>query len=206
MSQLGANLRAMRKKRGLTQAELAEAIGKSNRAVSNWETGLRDIDTEVLKEIARVLQCDIADLLRDDSPIAVPTKKASAVITVFGSVAAGIPLEMITDITDTEEIPAKMAEGGVYFGLRIKGDSMYPKIEDGDTVIVKYQPDAETGDIVIAAIGGEDAVCKKLFLRENGLTLVSVNPAYDPLVFTSDEVRHIPVTILGKVVEVRRKL
>ncbi len=83
---------------------------------------------------------------------------------------------------------------------------MFPKIEDGDTVIVKYQPDAETGDIVIAAINGEDAVCKKLFIRENGLTLVSINPAYDPMVFTSEDVRNIPVTILGKVVEVRRKM
>ena len=196
----------MRRKRGMTQLELAEAIGKSNRAVSNWENGIRDIDTEVLKQIARVLHCDVSDLIRDDSPIAVPTKRASAVISVYGSVAAGIPLEMITDITDTEEIPAKMAEGGTYFGLSIKGDSMYPKIEDGDTVIVKYQPDAENGDIVIAAINGEDAVCKKLYLREDGLTLVSLNPMYDPLVFTASDVRDIPVTILGKVVEIRRKM
>lgn len=206
MSQLGANIRAMRKKRGMTQKELAEALGRSNRAVSNWESGLRDVGTDMTKRIARVLQCDVADLVRDDSPIAVPAKKNAAVITVYGSVAAGIPLEMITDITDTEEIPAKMLEGGTYFGLKIKGDSMFPKIEDGDTVIVRAQPDAETGDIVIAAVNGDDAVCKKLFLRENGLALVSLNPAYDPMVFSAAEVAQIPVVILGKVVEIRRKM
>lgn len=69
-----------------------------------------------------------------------------------------IPIEAVTDIIDTEE----MAKTGEFFGLQIHGDSMIPHICDGDIVIVRQQNDAESGDIVIATVNGDEATCKRL--------------------------------------------
>ena len=99
-----------------------------------------------------------------------------------------------------------MAAGGEYFALRICGDSMEPKMESGDTVIVRRQEDCESDDIAIVMIGGEDATCKRVKKLDSGIMLISSNPKYDPMVFSSEDVNELPVTILGKVVELRAKL
>ena len=137
---------------------------------------------------------------------AIASKSASVRINVLGRVAAGIPIDAVEEIIDWEDIPAEMAKNGEYFGLRIKGDSMSPRIMDGDTVIVRRQDDAETGDIVIAIVNGYDGVCKRLKKSESGIMLISLNPSYDPLVFDHSEIDSIPVSIIGKVVELRGKL
>lgn len=127
------------------------------------------------------------------------------VINVYGRVAAGIPLEMIEDIIDTEEIPEEMARTGEFFGLQIKGDSMEPKFSEGDVVIVRHQDDAESGDIIIATINGDEATCKRLRKYRDGIELVSNNPSYEPMFFSNDDIIEKPVKIIGRVVELRAK-
>ena len=127
-------------------------------------------------------------------------------IPVLGRVAAGIPISAITDIEDFEEIPKAMAARGDYFALRIRGTSMEPRIADGDIVIVRKQEEAETGDIVIVNVGFEDATCKKIKITPEGVTLLPFNQQFEPLVFSCAEVRELPLRILGKVVELRRKI
>ena len=74
-------------------------------------------------------------------------------------------------------------------------------------VIVRKQDDAESGDIVIAMVNGNDATCKRLIKYSHGISLVSLNSAkYEPMMFTPDEVIQKPVRIIGKVVELRGKL
>lgn len=126
-------------------------------------------------------------------------------IPVVGNVVAGIPIEAVEDVLDWEEISVKLARTGTFFGLKIKGDSMSPRIQEGDVVIVRSQPDADSGQIVIAKVNGDDACCKKLMKTESGITLLSLNPAYDPMCFTNDEIQSRPVTIVGVVVENRAK-
>lgn len=126
-------------------------------------------------------------------------------IPVVGNVVAGIPIEAVEDVLDWEEISVKLARTGTFFGLKIKGDSMSPRIQEGDVVIVRSQPDADSGQIVIAKVNGDDACCKKLMKTESGITLLSLNPAYDPMYFTNDEIQSRPVTIVGVVVENRAK-
>ena len=126
-------------------------------------------------------------------------------IPVLGTVAAGIPISAVEDILDYEEIPQSWENQGEFFGLRIKGDSMQPKMDDGDVVIVRQQSDANSGDTVIALVNGDDATCKKLQKTENGIMLVSTNPNYLPMFFTKEEIVTKPVVILGKVVELRSK-
>ena len=82
-------------------------------------------------------------------------------IPVLGAVPAGIPITAIEDIIDYEEIPQSWSNQGEFFGLRIKGNSMYPKLENGDVVIVKKQSIADNGDVVIAMVNGDDATCKR---------------------------------------------
>ena len=82
---------------------------------------------------------------------------------------------------------------------------MTPNICDGDIVIVRQQDDAESGDIVIATINGEEATCKRLRKYHQGIELISNNPSYDPFEFSNEEILNKPVKIIGKVVELRRK-
>lgn len=126
-------------------------------------------------------------------------------IKVLGRVAAGIPIEAITDIIDTEEISEELAKTGEFFGLQIKGDSMTPNICNGDIVIVRQQDDAENGDTIIATVNGTDAVCKRLRKYKEGIELISNNPSYAPMEFNNKEICEKPVRIIGKVVELRRK-
>lgn len=134
------------------------------------------------------------------------TKRLKGVkINVLGRVATGIPIEAITDIIDTEEIPEDLAATGEFFGLKIAGDSMMPHICDGDIVIVRQQDDAESGDIVIASINGTDATCKRLRKYRDGIELIANNPAYQPMEFTNEDILEKPVRIIGKVIELRRK-
>lgn len=127
------------------------------------------------------------------------------VINVYGSVAAGVPIEAIEDIVDTEEITQELARTGTFFGLKIKGDSMEPRMTTGDVVIVRKQDDAESGDIVIATVNGSDATCKRLKKYESGIALLSTNPSYEPMFFSNQEIEEKPVKIIGKVVELRAK-
>lgn len=128
-------------------------------------------------------------------------------IPVLGSVPCGIPIEAIElmDADDWEEISEKMSKQGKFFGLKLKGDSMSPRMVQGDVVIVRKQPDAESGDIVIVKVNGEEATCKKLIKHENGISLVPYNSAYEPMYFSNEEIIKKPVTIIGKVVELRGK-
>lgn len=126
-------------------------------------------------------------------------------IPVLGSVAAGIPIDAIEDILDYEEISVDLARSGEFFGLRVQGDSMSPRIQEGDVVIVRQQNDAESGDVVIVLINGDEATCKKLVRSDSGIVLHSFNPFYEPKYFSVEEIESLPVRIVGKVVELRGK-
>lgn len=126
-------------------------------------------------------------------------------IKVLGRVAAGIPIEAIEDVIDTEEITEELAATGDFFGLQIHGDSMEPRICDGDVVIVRQQDDAESGEIVIAMVNGDEATCKRLRKYRDGIELISNNLAYKPMFYSNDEISSKPVKIIGKVVELRGK-
>lgn len=164
-----------------------------------------------LKKIASGMNTDVDSLLKmmdstqkinlfDDTVL-----PSSIEIPVLGRVAAGIPITATEYIIDTEEISLAMASDGEYFALQIKGDSMEPKISNGDVVIVRKQSDADDGDLVIALVNGDDAVCKRLKKYEGGIALLSNNPSYEPLYFSNKEIDDKPVSIIGKVKELRAK-
>lgn len=126
-------------------------------------------------------------------------------IPVLGSVAAGTPIFAEENYIGSEEISEELASSGEFFGLKIKGDSMSPRIMEGDTVIVRQQDDAESGDIVIVLINGDSATCKRLMKYQEGIALISFNPAYEPMKYSNKDIIEKPIKIIGKVVENRQK-
>ena len=197
-------IRVLANQRGLSLPRLEEELNMGNGTISRWRTSTPG--TDKLEKVADYFGVSIDYLIgRTETPTQNTSSNKGIRIPVLGDVAAGIPIEMITDIVDWEEIPQIMAQTGEYFGLRIKGDSMSPRISEGDTVIVRRQDDAESGDVVIATVNGDSATCKRLVKYQTGISLISFNPMYKPMEFSNQEVATIPVRILGKVVESRQR-
>ena len=198
-----ARIKSAREDLKLTKRELAKRIGVHESSINKYEKGLVDIPLSKISELARVLKVTEAYLMGWEEKLEQPPQGLQ--IPVLGTVAAGIPISAVEDILDYEEIDSSFQSQGEFFALRIKGDSMQPKMDDGDVVIVKQQSDANSGDTVIALVNGDEATCKKLQKTENGIMLVSTNPNYLPMFFTNEEIQTKPVVILGKVVELRSK-
>lgn len=194
--------------RNLKQADLVEKTGITKGALSSYISGRYEPKQNNIYLIAKALSVNEAWLMGADVPMEKyesASKNKGITINVLGRVAAGIPIEAVENIIDTEEITEELAKTGKFFGLHIQGDSMEPDIHNGDTVIVRQQDDAETDEIVIATINGNDGVCKRLKKYESSIALVSINANYEPMYFTKEEAEIKPVRIIGKVVELRRK-
>lgn len=203
MAEFKDMLKYFRSIKGLSQSELAKELGLSTSTISMYEVGKREPDFETEEKIADYFNTDLNILRGRDSERIDDSHGTS--IPVLGRVAAGIPLTAAEYIIDTEEIPQAMSADGEYFGLQVKGDSMEPKISDGDVVIVRKQSDADEGDLVIALVNGDDAVVKRLKKYADGIALISTNPAYEPMYFSKSDIESKPVSIIGKVKELRAK-
>lgn len=202
--EMGEKIYNLRIQKGLTLEELGNMVGVGKSTVRKWENGMiANMKRDKILKISEALGTSPAYLMGWDHDL--PKKKKGVVIPVLGRVAAGIPIEAIEEIIDTEEITEEMAASGTHFGLKIRGDSMEPRICEGDVVIVRQQDDAESGDIVIATVNGADATCKRLRKYRDGIELISNNPAYKPMFYSNEEIEQKPVRILGKVVELRGK-
>ena len=203
-------LKQLRNEKKINQRELANFLKVAPSTISMYESGQREPNFEVLESLADFFNVDLNYLLgKSDKTTKLMLEDSQSSqglqIPVLGTVAAGIPISAVEDILDYEEIHSSWQSQGEFFALRIKGDSMQPKMDDGDVVIVRQQSDANSGDTVIALVNGDDATCKKLQKTENGIMLVSTNPNYLPMFFTNEEIQTKPVVILGKVVELRSK-
>lgn len=192
---------------GKQQKEVAKDLGYSPTTFNTWCVGKIIPSAGKIQRIADYFKIGKSDLLDDKSTLTNVKSKHGVTINVLGRVAAGLPIEAMENIIDTEEISDEMARTGEFFGLQIKGDSMEPRMYEGDIVIVRKQEDAESGDIVIALVNGNDATCKRLTKYAGGISLVSLNSAkYEPMMYSNEEVETKPVKIIGKVVELRGKL
>ena len=188
----------------LTQLELSKLLGVGTTSVYNWCNGIKTPRMDKVDAMCQIFHCRRSDLVTE-GPIFEDSLRSAIAIPVLGRVAAGIPLTATEYIIDTEEIPQAMAADGAYFGLQVKGDSMQPKISNGDVVIVRKQSDADDGDLVIALVNGDDAVVKRLKKYADGIALISTNPAYEPMYFSRADIESKPVSIIGVVIELRAK-
>lgn len=197
------HIRELRKEKNITMKHLGEIIGVSESAISQYETGKRQPDNDTLIKLSNVFNVSVDRLLGIESNY--NNAFNGIKVPVYGSVAAGIPIEAIQDIIDYEEIDNETAKKGELFGLKIKGRSMEPRICDGDVVIVLRQDYIEDGQTGIIMVNGDEATCKKVKFSEAGITLISNNPAYEPMFYTKEEIETLPIRVIGKVIELRGK-
>ena len=127
----------------------------------------------------------------DTNSIHTPFRTSSQIeLPMLGRIAAGTPIEAISDPSSFLSIPSSMIESGEHYALEIVGDSMIDAgIHDGDTVIIRKTEQALNGDIVVALVDGHEATLKK-FKRESGrVALEAANPQYETRYFTNNQVR-----------------
>lgn len=204
MKSIGERIKDARKSAGLTQLELAKKTELSRSYIGDIEKDRYNPSVSTLQLIATATNTPLENLLPSSKT---PSSTGRGVrIPVLGRVVAGIPLDAIEEVIDYEEIPKSMAATGDYFALQVKGDSMLPTLKDGDVVIVKKQPTVNSGDIAIILVNGNEATVKEVKESPAGITLIGHNVAvYTPQFYTNEEIKSLPVQVLGKVVEMRRK-
>lgn len=194
-------IRQIRTTLQMKQSDLASRLNVKANTISNWENEKSFPDLDSLRKMAEIFDVSV-DYILGGRPAG---KSTGVTIPVLGDVAAGIPIEAITDIVDYEEIDAALASTGEFFGLRIKGDSMEPRMREGDVVIVRQQETAETGDTVVVLVNGNSATVKKIKYGPDGITLLPTNPAHDIQFYSAADVERLPVRVIGRVVELRAK-
>lgn len=193
-------IRELREKRGVSQSRLAQICNVHQTAVSQWEKGRTSPDTRTLSVLADYFEVSIDQLLGRPAGA-----KQRYFVPVLGTVRAGIPIEAVEDILGYEEITPEMASSGSHFALKINGDSMAPQLLPDDVVIVRAQPDINNGEIGVVLVGGMDATVKKVVKKGAVIKLIPLNPSYEST-FIDTRIADCPkVTIVGKVVEQRRK-
>jgi repressor LexA len=203
------NIKYLRGKYGMTQDDLAKRLGyRSFATISKWESGGSRPKATEMEKLAGIFHVAIDDLINIDleNPKPVPAKTEAIRINVLGSIPAGVPLEAIEDVIDFEDIPADWTTGGrEYFALRVCGDSMFPKYQNGDIVIIRKQSDCDSGQDAVAYVNGHDATLKCVRKQQDGILLQPVNPAYESRFYRYDDTQN-PITIAGIVVELRRTI
>lgn len=180
--------------------EIGEAVGLQSPSSVHAQLGTLVDKGYLRKDPSRPR----AIVVRTDAASAAPAAREVAAgtqsIPLVGRIAAGGPILATEEVEDTLVLPDDLVGHGTLFALKVRGDSMTGAgILDGDTVVIRQQPDASDGEIVAALVGGEEATVKTLRKRGGKIVLEAENPSYEPIV--SDE-----VAIIGRVVSVLRRL
>lgn len=206
---MGERIKQLRRQKGLTQEELGKYIGVKKAAVMKYEKGnvqnMKRSSIETLSKLFDVTPSYLMCLEENENNN--DNKLTYKRIPVLGSIPAGVPIELIQDIIDFEDISENMLKGGKeYFALKVKGDSMWPKYLDGDTIIILKQEDCESGQDAIVMVNGDDGTFKRVFKTDKGITLQPLNNEYMPMFYSNEDIKNKPVRILGVVKEIRRSV
>ena len=202
----GERMKARRKELCLSAEAIAERIHVSPTTIYRYEKGdIEKVPSDVLIEIAAALHTTPAYLMGWEEDESAASSPRAVKIPVLGKVVAGIPITAVEEILDYEEIPSSLAATGDFVALQVKGHSMEPRIYEGDVVIVKVQPTAETGDLAVVLVNGDEATVKRVQISPEGITLQPFNPSYQPIFYSRTDIEQKPVRIFGKVVELRAK-
>lgn len=194
------NLKKQMRLNNKSQADLSKDLNLPFTTISNWYRGIRYPRPDKMQLLADYFGIRMEELISNS------INNSGIKIPILGTVIAGIPVTAVEDIIGYEEISEKMARCGDYFALKIKGDSMEPKMSKGDIVIVKQQNTVENGQIAIVLVNGDEATVKKVRFRENGIELIAFNSyVYEPHFYSAKEIDELPVKIIGRVVELRAK-
>ena len=205
---IGENIKKFRKAAHITQKELAARINKSYSSVQKYELDLANPSLDVIRDIAAVVGVDYWEIIEFNSIDMGSNPRITNIeplpqmhrAPLLGSIACGVPITAEENIEDYVNVPADLS---CSFVLRCKGESMTPRVMDGDLVYIRQQPDVEDGQIAAVVIDGE-ATLKHVYHIEGGVQLVSDNPDYRPMLYTGDACAEL--RIVGLAVAYQRKL
>lgn len=193
------NLKHWMQVRGKTQNDIINDLGYASSNISGWCNGKAYPRMDAIQKIADYLNIYKTDLIEEAK------LNNHNRIPVFAKIPAGIPIELIDEVIDYEELDNKMFKGEKeYFGVKISGDSMNPKYLDGDILIVQKMNDCESGQDCIVMVNGDDGTFKRVVKTSNGIALQPLNPNYEIKFYSNEEVEKLPIKILGIVKEIRR--
>lgn len=199
---VGAQIRKYRKARGMTQKELGFKIGVKHNTISSYENGTNEPDQNILYAIADVLGISINDLFPSPSNVE-PVDPEFVRIPVLGTIACGEPLLVAENYSEYIYMPKDCVPSGKLFYLRAKGSSMAPTIPDGSLVLVREQPDVESGAIAAVLLNGDTEATLKRIKRQNDMViLMPDNPTHQPIIITPDN----PARIIGRAIQVTQML
>lgn len=192
--QVGQNIKKYRLIKNYSLQVLAEKAGVTKKTMQRYETGDIRVDMNRLGEIAVALGVKVSALIYGtDQFIEIQGEVDLVLLPVVGRISCGNGSLAYEDIEGYEPTPKSWLNGGEYFYLRAKGDSMInARIFDGDLLLIRRQPDVENGEIAAVIIGNE-AVLKRVYKDKDRLVLQSENSEYHPIVTSSEE-----VCIVGK--------
>lgn len=191
--------------KGIKPGKMCNDIGISRGIVTDLKMGRKSTLTgETLMKMSNYFGVSV-NYFYDDTKNAPINVEAKFRVPVLGEVAAGYPMFAEENILDWEELPKEWEALGEFYALHIRGDSMAPRILDGDVVIVQSQSDVEQGDVAIVLVNGDSATCKKIRKSADGISLIPFNTSYEPKFYTNQEIQDLPIQIIGKVVELRGK-
>lgn len=188
------------KVKGLSIYKVCKDTGLTKQSFNYWKNGVNTPKADKVKIIADYLGVSASYLMYGDET---EEKEPLNQIPVLGIVPCGVPIEAIEDIKEYIDVLPGMAKN--HFGLYAQGDSMFPYICNGDVLVVKKTPTVKSGKIAIVKVNGDEATCKKIIYDDTGLTLVPLNPQYEPIHYNAKQIEEKPVTIIGEVVESRRR-
>ena len=196
---IGKRIANLREEYGWKQYELAQKMDLNPAALNKIENGKRSIKEEEISKVAQIFG------ISTDTLLGVNTPRPGNRIPILGTVVAGQPAYAAENIVGWEEVTDKMSMQGKLFALKVKGSSMEPEFKEGDIVIVREQPDIESGDIAVVLINGDEATLKKVKKDPNGLFLYAFNQAvYEPHFYSNNDIETLPVRIVGRGIENRR--
>ncbi len=213
---IGSKIREFREIKNLTQEDIANYLKTTAQTISRYEIGDRKTNQEILFKLAEYFKVSINDFfppLNFDNVIPINITNDTVQIPVLGTIKAGIPIEAQQDILEYIEIPKKWTKGGRnFYGLKISGDSMFPKYSEKDIVIFEQTSDysiANNKDCAVM-VNDFDATFKNVTISENGITLVPLNlnnqDNYLPTFYNKEQIESLPVKIIGIAREKRTRL
>ena len=213
--ELGMYLKNARNAKGLSLREVNKLTDISYSHLNMIENGKRNVTPALLKNLAKLYNLDYIDLYEKAGYIdliedekkdvfkkigAIPLSEFETTkIPVLGKVKAGYNYLAQENIIDYIYFNIDGSDKENYYALYVTGDSMEPLFDDGDIVIVHKQDDFNNGENCVVLINGNEATIKKVYKGTTGIKLQAVNPYYPPRIFTEEEIKDLPVKIIGVV-------
>lgn len=180
---------------GISASKMMKDLGFSNGLYSQWKKGLQNPSAAKLAAIAHYLNVPVSYFRNEPEPSIIPLDNAPVSIPVYESVSAGLGAYADNKIVGYTSVYLRNVSEII--AAKVVGDSMYPHICNGDTVIIRKNAEINSGDVAVILIDDE-AVVKKVKFEQDKLTLISFNPEYQDRVFTANEAERIK--IIGKVI------